>query len=637
MDTRTNADWIAAFAAYLQRRFPERTTAKHYVNDMRLFVHQHPQPFSSITRAEIDAFVDAERARGMAPATVKRRAAALKTFFDFLAEELQQPYRPNPVQMRRHAGRQPRLLPRDLTDTEVATFLAVVDDLRDRAMIHLMRSAGLRVGEVAALHPVDLSVPDDPQALIRLRVLGKGRKERVVYLARHGFQPLADYLQAEPPAAPQAPLFRRRGGGAVTVAGIEERVTHYAQRCGVDVTCHRLRHTYGRWMAEGELPVLALSRLLGHSSIQTTQRSIDGADPQVRRSYEAAMTQQSLAVGAPAAPALQPALVTHAPATVIRPHPSPIIPATWWPEAPDWLRQGCLDWLNHQWPIWKPSQQRHHALTRLRDLRRFWQWQLERRAVAAWTDLTRSDIAAFVDAELARGIGPKTVKTTLDRVYEVLRYLVDHARLAALPDRPALSLPDPLPQHLAPQEVAQIEATLAEASGAGAPAALLNQALYYLLGHAGLRISEALDLHVQDLDLRTRRVRVRDGKGRRDRVVYLSAPATAVVEQYLPSVPHAAGDLVLSWQGKPLEYTDAWARVRALGAAAGVAGVSPQRLRHTYATQLLNNGMTIDALRRLMGHENLNTTLIYARLADSTLEHQYQAAMERVTEHVNLM
>jgi hypothetical protein len=63
------------------------------------------------------------------------------------------------------------------------------------------------------------------------------------------------------------------------------------------------------------------------------------------------------------------------------------------------------------------------------------------------------------------------------------------------------------------------------------------------------------------------------------------------------------------------------------GAAAGVAGVSPHRLRHTYATQLLNNGMTIDALRRLMGHENLNITLIYARLADTTLEQQYRMGL----------
>ena len=634
MDTRTNADWIAAFAAYLQRRFPDRATTKHYVSDMHLFIRHQPKPLPTITRSDIDAFVDAERARGCAPATVKRRAATLKTFFDFQSEELAEPQRPNPVTMRRHAGRQVRLLPRDLTDPEVTTFLAVIDDLRDLAMVCLMLYAGLRVGEVATLHSTDLTVPAEPQAPIRLRVLGKGRKERVVYLCPHGYQPLATYLAAQQAPAPQTPLFRSRLGSPISVAGIQERIQHYAQRSGVAVTCHRLRHTYGRWMAEGEMPVLALSRLLGHSSIQTTQRYIDGADPQLRRSYEAALERASCLEAAPTtALELLPPLTHNEPVTIARGAPLPIDTAPWLPEAPSAVREGTLAWLQHQWPIWKPSQRRHHAQKRLRELRRFWQWQLAERPLSTWADLTTTDMAAFMDAELGRGLQPKTIKTTLDRVYEVLRYLVAQGIVSILPARPLLSLPDPLPRHLAPQEVLAVETLLLDPPEEATTTAQVDRALYYLLSHAGLRISEALDLQVQDLDLAARRIRVRDGKGRRDRVVYLSAQAGRALHGYLQSVPHAPGDLVLSWQGRPLRYEEAWARVRDLGLAAGVAGVSPHRLRHTYATQLLNNGMSIDGLRRLMGHDNLNTTLIYARLADSTLEQSYQAAMERVTQN----
>jgi len=639
MDTRTNEDWIAAFAAYLQGRFPGRSTAKHYVSDMQLFVDQHPQPLATITRHDIDTFVDAQHARGLAPATVKRRAAALKTFFDFLADELREPQRLNPVQMRRHAARQPHLLPRDLTDPEVSSFLALVIDLRDRAMVCLMLYAGLRVGEVATLHPADLTVSADAQAPVRLRVRGKGQKERIVYLCAHGYQPLADYLQAHPPASLSVPLFRTRLGSGVTVAGIQERVQQYAQRCGVDVTCHRLRHTYARWLAEGETPVLALSRLLGHASIQTTQRYIDGADPQIRRSYEAAMERQPLRLSAPQPTAdLLPAALRSEPATVTRPAPRALETSSWLEEAPDDVRQGGVAWLQHQWPLWKPSQRRAHASKRLRALRAFWQWQVARRTFSGWADLTSADLAAFMDAELARGIHPTTVKTTLDRVYEVLRFLADRGAVSVVPVRPALSQPDPLPRHLTPAEVLALETTLEQATDLALPNAQLNRALYYLLSQAGLRISEALDLQMQDMDLVARRVRVRDGKGRRDRVVYLSSKASGALAAYLQTVPHASADVVLSRQGQPLSYSEAWARMRDLGRVAGVGGVSPHRLRHTYATQLLNNGMTIDALRRLMGHENLNTTLIYARLADSTLEHQYQTAMERVTANsVNLM
>lgn len=636
METRTNADWITAFAAYLTRRFPNRATTKHYVSDLQIFVRAQPKHLATVTRADIDAFVDAERARGCAPATVKRRAASLTTFFAFLADELGEPQRPNPVCMRRHAGRQPQLLPRDLADHEVAAFLAVLATLRDQALVCLMLYAGLRVGEVATLRPLDLTLPDDPEQLIRLRVLGKGRKERLVYLTPTHAEPLRAFLQSAAPVLSDAPLFRNRFGRPLSVAGIEERVTHYALQCGVAVTCHRLRHTYGRWMAEGEMPVLALSRLLGHAHIQTTQRYIDGADPQVRRSYEAAMAQQALPVP-PSLPAPDLPAVTHepGPATVTR--PALVLPddSTWLPEAPAAIRQGTLSWLHHQQGLWKPSQRREHSIQRLRELRVFWEWQLAQRPLTSWAELSTRDIAAFQAAELARGLRAKSVKTLLDRVYEVLRFLAERGDVSSLPLRPALALPEPLPRHLTPAEVVMLETHLSKQTSTNSDAAtLLDQALYYLLCHAGLRISEALELQVQDLDLGARRIRVREGKGRRDRVVYLSESAVSALTRYLPSVPHAAGDLVLSRASRPLGDAQAWARIRALGQAAGVAGVSPHRLRHTYATQLLNHGMSLEGLRGLMGHASLDTTLIYAHLADSTLERQYRTAMEQQTARV---
>jgi integrase/recombinase XerC len=633
MNILTNPEWITRFEAYLRRRFPNRSTAKHYTSDLRLFVQRHPGPLSEITPQDVDAFVDQQRVRGLAPSTVKRRVAALKTFFDFLAETLEEANRPNPVSMRRHAGRQPQLLPRDLSDAEVEGFVAMVKKPRDLAMVALMLYAGLRVSEVAALHPADIIVPEEPEAPIRLRVMGKGRKERMAYLCREGYQHLARYLRESSPSEPQAPLFRNRLGAPISVAGIQERIQHYAQRSGIEVTCHRLRHTYGRWMAESEMPVLALARLLGHSSVQTTQRYIDGADPQVRRSYEAAMEHQTLPAGesAAAGETLPAVVASTGKATVVREVPPPFDGTDWMPAWPAWLREGCLDWLKHQWYNWKPSRRLRYAHIRLSDLRAFWRWQLARRTFQGWDDLTSADIAAFMEAQLGRGLNAKTVKSRLDRLYAVLRYLETQGRLLTLPERPALTLPDPLPRYLPPQEVMALEAEVARREAEAQAEERLNLALYYLLSHGGLRISEALDLQVKDLDLAARRVRVREGKGRRDRVVYLTAKAAEALSRYLQTVPHAAEDLVLSWRGRPLSYDQARIRIRRLGEAAGVEGLSPQRLRHTYATQLLNNGVSIEALRRLMGHENLNTTLIYARLADSTLEKQYRAAMERVT------
>lgn len=638
MKTRTNAEWIQQFEAYLKRRFPGRSTAKHYVSDLRLFVEHHSAPLTEVTIQDVDHFVDQQYDQGRAPATVKRRAAALKTFFDFLAEERGEPERSNPVSMRRHAGRQPRRLPRDLSNAEVACFLAVVKQPRDLAMITVMLYAGLRVGEVQGLRRGDITIPEDPAAPVRLRVMGKGRKERVVYLCREGYRPLAAYLEQEPVGDPQQPVFRNRFGRPITVGGIQERVRKYALESGVAVTCHRLRHTYARWMAESEMPVLALSRLLGHSSVQTTQPYIDGADVQVRRSYEAAMERAGAPVAEPAVePETSPPVVAATgPASVKREMPAPFDGADWMPNWPAWLREGCLDWVRHQWPRWKASRRQHHAGTRLCELRIFWRWQLERRAFESWDDLTTADIAAFMDAQLGRGLKAKTVKTTLDRVYGVLRYLAQRGRLAEVPRRPALALPDPLPQHLNPAEVVALETHVTQREREAQDADWLNIALYVLLAYAGLRVSEVLDLQVKDLDLAARRIRVREGKGQRDRVVFLTQQAAQRIGRYLETVPHTADDLVLSRNGRPLSYYMAWYRIRRLGEAAGVKGVSPHRLRHTYATLLLNNGMSLVGLQRLMGHENLNTTMIYGRLADRTIEQQYRAAMDRVTNNAQV-
>jgi site-specific recombinase XerD len=316
---------------------------------VRIFARHHAGPFEEVTAHDVDSFVDQQCAQGLAPATVKRRVASLKTFFDFVNEELTETDRLNPVTMRRHAGRQPRHLPRDLSDEEVRCLLQVVDKPRDLAMISLMLYAGLRVGEVVDLCAMDISVPAEPQAPIRVRVMGKGRKERVAYLYREGYQPVQQYIETQPVQDRQERIFRNRLGDPITVAGVQERIRRYAERSGVAVTCHRLRHTYGRWMAENEMPVLALSRLLGHASIETTQVYIDGADPQIRRSYEAAMDQSRLGRTQPetALPSAAPIERT-GPATVVREASPAFDRDDWMPAWPDWLRESCLDWVRHK-------------------------------------------------------------------------------------------------------------------------------------------------------------------------------------------------------------------------------------------------------------------------------------------------
>lgn len=152
------------------------------LSDLRQFAALCPKPWREVTLQDVDAFVDQQRQSGLKPTTIKRRVASLKTFFDFLAEETGDLSWPNPVRFKRHAGQQPRPLPRDLSDEQVERLWAVITEPRDRAWLALMLRAGLRVGEIVGLKLDDLLTAPQADRRVRVRVRGKGQTERVILL-----------------------------------------------------------------------------------------------------------------------------------------------------------------------------------------------------------------------------------------------------------------------------------------------------------------------------------------------------------------------------------------------------------------------------------------------------------------------
>ena len=189
---------LEQFAQYLERRAPGRRTAVNYVSDVRQFLAVCAKPWREVTMHDLDAFVDGQRAAGLGPATVKRRVAALKVYFDFLAEESGDLSQPNPVRFKRHAGKQPQSLPRDLSDETIAQLWAVITVPRDQAWFALMWRAGLRVSEVTALKLADVTAPATADQPARLRVCGKGQKERLVLLSADAYAVLASWLTVRP-------------------------------------------------------------------------------------------------------------------------------------------------------------------------------------------------------------------------------------------------------------------------------------------------------------------------------------------------------------------------------------------------------------------------------------------------------
>ncbi len=628
MITRSNESWLLAFKGFLSRKYPKRTTATHYISDLKQFLAHDDRPLMTVSRQEIDEFVDTQRASGKSAATIKRRVASLKSFFNFMADDLNEPKRVNPVDMKRHAGKQAKQLPRDLSNDEVKRLWAVVTSERDKALVVLMLYGGLRVEEVVTVTRDAFTIPEQIEEPVRVRICGKGRKERIVYIPQANFVPVNAYLTTAEEQEPKEPLFKNHRGQPIRCNGVQWVLRQYGKQCGVSITPHRLRHTCARWLAEGQMPLLSLARFLGHSDVHTTQRYIDNADVGVRDQYQTAMSQakENVLTVEPAWPVEEERLI----ATVQQQITESFEPPDWmetWPRA---IREATFNWLDSRWWQWKPSRRQSNALRHVRALHAFWRWQQQQRAIDSWEGLQSSDVEAFISAELERDIKATTIKSTLDRVYAVLRFLADKEQLTNLIPRPDIKLPDSLPKHLQPHELLQLETYVGQQSSDLHTAVLLNVALYYTLAHGGLRISEVLDLQMRDVDLATGRLRIVAGKANKDRIVYLTQTAANALQRYVQTVPNTPNDLLFSLHGQPVTYSTAYKRLRAFARSAGVPDVSPLRLRHTYATTLLNNGMTITALRKLMGHENLNTTLIYARLADTTVRHQYQQAMENV-------
>jgi integrase/recombinase XerD len=157
-----------------------------------------------------------------------------------------------------------------------------------------------------------------------------------------------------------------------------------------------------------------------------------------------------------------------------------------------------------------------------------------------------------------------------------------------------------------------------------------DRAWFLTLAHTGVRRAELLDLRLGDLDLARGIAVIRAGKCGHDRVVYLTPPLMHALRQYLalrPILP--ANDSVFILHGRTPTAETIRERLIKYGQQAGVK-VTPHQLRHTCATRLLNRGMPITSLQKLLGHKHLNTTQRYAHVYDDTLYAQFQEASSRL-------
>jgi site-specific recombinase XerD len=251
------------------------------------------------------------------------------------------------------------------------------------------------------------------------------------------------------------------------------------------------------------------------------------------------------------------------------------------------------------------------------DLRDFEAW-LERRGL----ELDAIDSRAFADyiaslgSRRERKLAPATIARRLAAIRSFLRYTLGAARV------PEVTLGARRPRRLpeAPKP-AEVDAVLAAFEGDG-PLALRNRALFELVYSAGLRAAETVGLDLADVDFDQELVRVR-GKGGKERAVPLGEQAALWLARYLrdsrPELARGAVDaLFLSARGRRLETSTLRRLLR-----------HPHRLRHAFATHLLEGGADLRTIQELLGHSSLSTTQVYSHVDARRLRKVYDRAHPR--------
>jgi site-specific recombinase XerD len=234
------------------------------------------------------------------------------------------------------------------------------------------------------------------------------------------------------------------------------------------------------------------------------------------------------------------------------------------------------------------------------------------------------DVGVLADwvAELGRSrhgrrLAPATVARKVTAVRSLLRHALGPERVpdASLAPKRPRRLPD------APKQ-SEVEAIVDSLSGDG-PLALRNQAMIELVYSAGLRSAEAVGLDLGDVDFEQEIVHVREGKGAKDRVVPLGEEAAFLVARYLrearPQLARGANNaLFLSARGRRLD-TSAMRRLVP----------HPHRLRHAFATHLLEGGADLRTIQELLGHASLSTTQMYSHVDAKRLRKVYDHSHPR--------
>jgi site-specific recombinase XerD len=242
--------------------------------------------------------------------------------------------------------------------------------------------------------------------------------------------------------------------------------------------------------------------------------------------------------------------------------------------------------------------------------------------------VTRNEIGRYVDHLLGKRLSPKTITCHLQTIRLFFDYLIDDEGMdMANPiTKVSIRLPKPLPRHLKDDQVGKLLGVITDPR---------DRAMFMLMLRCGLRVEEVSRLAVGAVELPRNRLFVANGKGRKDRVVYLSKDARCALETYLKRRSSKAKHMFLVQKGPltgtPISVRGIQKRIEYYARESKVK-VSCHSLRHTMATQLLNADADLSTIQDLLGHSHITTTQRYCKVSNLKVQRDYYHAIELVMQ-----
>jgi len=310
---------------------------------------------------------------------------------------------------------------------------------------------------------------------------------------------------------------------------------------------------------------------------------------------------------------------------------------------PEWLQADIREFLRHCQRNWKPDHKPERFIDLLGQLTKSLRWIFDHFSLGEMHDLTPQVWFAYLDHRLGAGVSPKTTNRELASLKHFSYFLMERDRLVC--DRfllvdyleEGLNLPKDVPVEQLRRLQQEIQAQASVSHAGLQRLGRMDLAWFLLMLHCGLRTCEVRFMRLQDIDWQARKLRIEQGKGMQDRIVFLSQVTIAALQSYLDvrGTVAALPSHVFIFRHQPLSRTYCFERLRTYSARCNIY-VTPHQLRHSCATLLLNSGAPVLTVQTLLGHQRIDTTLDYARLYDGTVAADYYAAMALVEQRLAL-